>query len=33
MGEGPTYDPAGFKAEFRSRMWGRLLTEGLLRRE
>jgi len=31
--EGPTYDPAGFKAEFRSRMWGRLLTEGLLRRE
>jgi protein tyrosine/serine phosphatase len=31
--ESPLYDPAGFKAEFRSAMWGRLLTEGLLRRE
>jgi protein tyrosine/serine phosphatase len=31
--ESPLYDPAGFKADFRSAMWGRLLTEGLLRRE
>jgi len=29
----PMYDPAGMKAQFRSEMWGRLLTEGLLRRE
>jgi protein tyrosine/serine phosphatase len=29
----PMYDPAGIKAQFRSEMWGRLLTEGLLRRE
>src|SRR6201991_3516724 len=31
--ESPMYDPAGMKAQFRSEMWGRLLTEGLLRRE
>jgi protein tyrosine/serine phosphatase len=29
----PMYDPAGMKAQFRSEMWGRLLTEGLLKRE
>jgi hypothetical protein len=29
----PLYDPAGMKATFRSEMWGRLLTEGLLKRE
>jgi protein tyrosine/serine phosphatase len=29
----PMYDPVGMKATFRSQMWGRLLTEGLLRRE
>jgi protein tyrosine/serine phosphatase len=29
----PMYDPAGMKADFRAAMWGRLLTEGLLRRE
>jgi protein tyrosine/serine phosphatase len=29
----PLYDPAGMKAKFRSQMWGRLLTEGLLKRE
>jgi protein tyrosine/serine phosphatase len=29
----PMYDPAGMKAEFRSKMWGRLITEGLLKRE
>ncbi|UTP39104.1 sulfur transferase domain-containing protein [Phenylobacterium sp. LH3H17] len=27
------YDEAGIKADFRSQMWGRLLTEGLLKRE
>jgi protein tyrosine/serine phosphatase len=31
--ESPLYDPAGMKAQFRSEMWGRLLTEGLLKRE
>jgi len=31
--ESPMYDPAGMKADFRAQMWGRLLTEGLLRRE
>ena len=31
--ESPMYDPAGMKAKFRSEMWGRVLTEGLLRRE
>jgi protein tyrosine/serine phosphatase len=31
--ESPMYDPAGMKAQFRSEMWGRLLTEGLLKRE
>ena len=31
--ESPMYDPAGMKATFRAEMWGRLLTEGLLRRE
>jgi hypothetical protein len=31
--ESPAYDPAGMKTRFRSEMWGRLLTEGLLRRE
>jgi protein tyrosine/serine phosphatase len=31
--QSPMYDPAGMKAQFRSEMWGRLLTEGLLRRE
>jgi protein tyrosine/serine phosphatase len=29
----PMYDPAGMKAQFRSEMWGRLLTDGLLKRE
>jgi protein tyrosine/serine phosphatase len=29
----PAYDPKGMKATFQSQMWGRLLTEGLLRRE
>ena len=29
----PMYDPAGMKAQFRAEMWGRLLTEGLLKRE
>lgn len=29
----PMYDPAGLKADFRSRAWGRMLTEGVLRRE
>jgi protein tyrosine/serine phosphatase len=29
----PMYDPVGMKAKFRSEMWGRLLTEGLLKRE
>jgi protein tyrosine/serine phosphatase len=31
--QSPMYDPKGLKAQFRSEMWGRLLTEGLLRRE
>jgi protein tyrosine/serine phosphatase len=31
--ESPMYDPAGMKADFRARMWGSLLTEGLLKRE
>ena len=31
--EGPTYDPASMKAEFRARGWGNLLTEGVLKRE
>lgn len=31
--QSPMYDPAGMKAQFRSEMWGRLLTEGLLKRE
>jgi protein tyrosine/serine phosphatase len=31
--QSPLYDPAGMKAQFRSEMWGRLLTEGLLKRE
>ena len=29
----PLYDPAGMKAQFRSEMWGRLITETLLKRE
>jgi protein tyrosine/serine phosphatase len=31
--DSPAYDPAAIKVDFRSNMWGRLLTEGLLRRE
>jgi protein tyrosine/serine phosphatase len=31
--ESPAYDPKGMKATFQSQMWGRLITEGLLRRE
>ncbi|HEX5378441.1 MAG TPA: protein tyrosine phosphatase [Phenylobacterium sp.] len=31
--DSPAYDEAGIKADFRSSMWGRLLTEGLLKRE
>jgi protein tyrosine/serine phosphatase len=31
--QSPMYDPAGMKADFRSRMWGNLLTERLLNRE
>jgi protein tyrosine/serine phosphatase len=31
--QSPMYDPQGMKAQFRSEMWGRLLTEGLLKRE
>lgn len=31
--QSPLYDPAAIKADFRSQMWGRLLTEGLLKRE
>jgi hypothetical protein len=31
--QSPLYDPAGMKAQFRSQMWGRALTDGLLRRE
>jgi protein tyrosine/serine phosphatase len=29
----PMYDPAGMKSQFRAQMWGRLLTEGVLKRE
>jgi protein tyrosine/serine phosphatase len=31
--QGPGYDPAGIKADFRAGMWGSLVTERLLRRE
>src|SRR5690349_23654657 len=31
--ESPMYDPAGIKADFRTNMWGNLLTESVLRRE
>ena len=31
--ETPAYDPVRMKATFRAQIWGRLLTEGLLRRE
>ena len=31
--DSPAYDEAGIKADFRSRMWGRLLTDGVLKRE
>jgi protein tyrosine/serine phosphatase len=31
--ESPAYDTVAIKADFRSQMWGRLLTEGLLKRE
>jgi protein tyrosine/serine phosphatase len=31
--DSPAYDEAAIKADFRSNMWGRLLTEGLLKRE
>jgi protein tyrosine/serine phosphatase len=31
--DSPAYDEAAIKADFRSQMWGRLLTEGLLKRE
>jgi protein tyrosine/serine phosphatase len=31
--DSPAYDEARIKADFRSQMWGRLLTEGLLKRE
>jgi len=31
--ESPMYDPAGMKADFRTNMWGNLLTESVLRRE
>lgn len=31
--DSPAYDEAKIKADFRSQMWGRLLTEGLLKRE
>ncbi|MDZ4371846.1 MAG: sulfur transferase domain-containing protein [Phenylobacterium sp.] len=31
--ESPLYDPAAMKAEFRTNMWGNVLTEGVLRRE
>ena len=31
--DSPAYDEAAIKADFRSNMWGRLLTDGLLRRE
>ncbi|HEV2530882.1 fused DSP-PTPase phosphatase/NAD kinase-like protein [Phenylobacterium sp.] len=31
--ESPAYDPVGMKATFRAQMWGKVLTERLLRRE
>ena len=31
--DSPAYDEAKIKADFRGQMWGRLLTEGLLKRE
>lgn len=31
--QSPAYDPAGLKKTFQSQMWGRLITEGLLKRE
>jgi protein tyrosine/serine phosphatase len=31
--ESPMYDPTWMKAQFRARMWGNLVTEGLLKRE
>ena len=31
--ESPMYDPDGMKADFRTNMWGNLLTESVLRRE
>jgi protein tyrosine/serine phosphatase len=31
--ESPLYDPAAMKAEFRTNMWGNILTESVLRRE
>jgi protein tyrosine/serine phosphatase len=31
--ESPMYDPAGIKADFRTNMWGNLLTESVLKRE
>ncbi len=31
--QSPMYDPVGLKTQFRSEMWGRLVTEGLLKRE
>ena len=31
--ESPLYDPAAMKAEFRTNMWGNLLTESVLKRE
>ncbi|HQN51830.1 MAG TPA: protein tyrosine phosphatase [Phenylobacterium sp.] len=31
--DSPAYDEAGIKADFRSQMWGRLLTDGLVKRE
>jgi len=31
--DSPAYDEAAIKADFRSQMWGRVLTEGVLKRE
>jgi protein tyrosine/serine phosphatase len=31
--QSPMYDPRAMKAQFRSEIWGRLITEGLLKRE
>ena len=31
--QSPMYDPAGMKADFRTNMWGNLLSESVLRRE